>query len=130
MSNSMLVRNKKDAKTDETEMKFDKAILAQILRSILGTSKIKMENDNCGTILESNYHFGDDFTTFRLSESLTFFSMDGTGRASQNIALEIQKQLSLPLYAFDTSYCFDIPLQEVTSLEDFEQKIKQGYGVK
>ncbi len=104
------------------DKKFDEEMVFQILANIPGVYDLKRE-PNVDAVIEGRCDFEDDSTIVRLSEDLETITISGTGKASLQLALEIQKALGTPLRVFDSDYSFDLMLNEINSLSDFEEKI-------
>ena len=90
-------------------------------------SKIGVTNlrfgDLIGSVLEGDYRFNEDVTIVRLSDDLQTISMYGTGDASLNLALELQRREPRPLRVTDLGYDFEFSLQSVHTIEGMLHKI-------
>jgi hypothetical protein len=106
---------------------FDEGEVYDILRNIPGVYELE-RRAFVGAVMECRYDLGDDKTIVRLPSHLRAISIDGTGEASMNIALEIQKRLRVPLIVVDEGYNFCFPLMTVHSVADFEDLIRKSWG--
>ena len=112
----------------EDNFKFDPNKLLQDIESVPGTYDIRRQH-SCGSVLQCDYDLDGDTTTLRLSDGLESFTLDGVGAASRQLALELQKREARPLKVVNSHYSFDFALSDVTSLEDFGQKMDAGLEV-
>lgn len=122
MSHQLLLLN-----ADEQTM-FCKDDVLQTLQSVRGLHGLQ-EGTSLGSVLRGVFEFQGDTTTVELSDDLKRISLSGTGVAALQIALELKEKLSIPLRAFDSSYTFDVLLNAVHDLYDFQSKITEGEGV-
>jgi hypothetical protein len=81
-------------------------------------------NQNIGSAkLQCDYRNGKDGTIARLLASQKLVAIDGTGDVGLELALEFQRRFSKPLRLIDSSYAFDIPLSEVSSIDEIKKRI-------
>lgn len=111
----------------DDESSFDPDEVRRIFEDIPGTRQLK--EGQVGSRLWCDFDFNDDKTTVRLAENLKAISMHGTGDASLQMALQIQKRHSKPLRVTDLDYGFDLFIGEIGSVEDFDKKIRDAYAV-
>ena len=71
---------------------------------------------------------GDTTIVHMLNSDSRFISIEGMGVASLQVALELQRRYGKEIHAIDDGCSFDIPLSTVSSLADFEEKIRCGWG--
>jgi hypothetical protein len=102
---------------------FELGAVHQLLQSIPGVYSLR-QGDFVGSVLQGFFDFGGDTTIVELSEDTQRISLTGTGNAALQLALEIQGRSKRPLRAFDTSYTFDVPLDSVDSLAQFQQMVR------
>ncbi|MBI2826823.1 MAG: hypothetical protein HYX69_19285 [Planctomycetia bacterium] len=84
------------------------------------------ENDRwCLFVCE--YQFQGDRATVQWLEGCGA-AIEGRGDAALQIAVEIQRCYGEEIHAVDPEGSFDIPLSEVSSLTDFQDKIARQWG--
>ena len=105
------------------DVSFDLGKVRLALEQIPGTYDLRTDH-TIGAVLQCKYDFGSDSTIVRLTEGLETISISGTGEASIRIALEIQRQLAVPLHAVDSDYSFDILL----GTEGGNSELRQALG--
>ena len=83
-------------------------------------------------VVGCRYEFGGDSSDLRVEQdSPETIVIDGTGDASLNLALELQKREQRPLRVTDLSYSFDLPLWNIFSVDEFRRQraSAQAYGI-
>ena len=88
----------------------------------IGVTNLRF-GDLIGSVLEGDYRFNEDVTIVRLSDDLQTISMYGTGDASLNLALELQRREPRPLRVTDLGYDFEFSLQSVRTVAEMRRKI-------
>ena len=101
---------------------FDAEKIYRDLQDIAGVSELK-RGHFVGAVLQCHYAFNGDSTIVRLSDDLKTLTATGTGDASLQVALELQRRETRPMRATDFGYNFDLSLGDVRGLEEFRQKI-------
>ena len=104
---------------------FDEEKVFQILNSVPGVKNLN-RGKTTGAIMEGNYDFSSDSTIVRLAEDLETISISGTGDASLQLALEIQRAYHQPLHLVDSDYSFDVVLSDVSSLSGLKSIVGGG----
>lgn len=101
---------------------FDDEEVYRYLQEIPGVSELKR---GCfvGAVLQCHYDFNGDSTIVRLSDDLGTITAAGTGDASLQVALELQRRETRPIRVTDFGYNFDLSLGDMHGLEEFRQKI-------
>lgn len=74
------------------------------------------------------FEFKGDNTIVNMLEDGNCISIEGTGDASLQVALEIYKCYGVEIHAIDPECTFDILLSTVSSLDDFKDKIRRHVG--
>jgi len=103
--------------------KFDKNVIARGLEQIDGVKPLLGDS-----ALEYSYRYGNDQTDIRLRKDEETIVIDGSGEASLDAALRIQSIYPETVQLIDESYSFDLPLNEIASVADLEQRIKDAGG--
>ncbi|HIK08794.1 MAG TPA: hypothetical protein IGS52_00760 [Oscillatoriaceae cyanobacterium M33_DOE_052] len=105
--------------------KFNLSEVAEIFPKIPNIQNLK-QGDFVGSILECEFFDKNDYTIIRLSDDLETISIDGDGDASLKIALEIQKHYPQNLRLIDSNYSFDIELDQIKSVGQLRQKMRES----
>ena len=92
------------------------------LANISGVRDLDGENFSDSPVA-CNYDFADDTTTLRLARDLRAIFIHGTGDASLNLALELQRREPRPLRVTDLGYDFEFSLQSVRTIGEMLHKI-------
>jgi hypothetical protein len=107
---------------------FEPDEVRRILENIPGTRDLK-ETAGIGSGIGYEFAFNGDKTFVRLAKDFLAMTIHGTGEASQQAALEIQRRHGEPLRVTDLDYGFDLPLSQISSVQDFTKKIRDAYAV-
>jgi hypothetical protein len=102
--------------------KFNAEQIYQALQSLPGVHDLQ-RGTLTDAVLQGEYDFQGDSTILRLSADLQSITATGTGPASQQIILTLQKLLARPLFVTDYGYNFDLPLSGIQTVEEFSQQI-------
>lgn len=103
-------------------VQFDDEEVYRYLQEIPGVSGLN-RGRFIGAVLQCHYDFNGDSTIVRLSDDLRTVTAAGTGDASLQVALELQRRETRPMRVTDFGYNFDLSLKGVHGLEEFRQKI-------
>lgn len=85
--------------------------------------------DFVGAALQCEYEFDGDRTIVRLSDDLESITIAGTGDASLQVAIELQRREEQPLFATDFGYGFNFSLKEVYTIDAIKEKMLASEGV-
>lgn len=107
-------------------VRFDREAVSAALHSVRGTYDHK--ENTLGSLLECRFDWADDSTIVRLTEDQESISLSGSGDASLKLALELQASVGQPLRLVDSDYSFDLPLSEVSSVEDLRSRMSSESG--
>ncbi len=112
----------------EAGFKFDEDKVFQTLKDIPGVYNLE-RGDLVGAVLQCEYEFDGDQTIVRLSGDLESITIAGTGDASLQVALELQRREEQPLFVTDFGYGFNFSLKEVRTIEAIKEKMVASEGV-
>ena len=76
-----------------------------------------------GAIFECEYASFGYNTIVRLSPEAETITVEGLGDESLDFALELQRQLTVPLHAVDLDCTFNVALQDFGSVAEFRKAI-------
>lgn len=111
----------------EKRKKFSVKKLLSYLPEIKGASNIQDMSDILPhALFDWSFDFENDSTIAELHDNLETISTQGTGRASLQLALEIQRHEKMPLRIFNDGYDFHFSIKGL-SLAEIEQKIRESY---
>ena len=107
---------------------FEPSDVQQIFETIPG-SQMLAETADIGSGIGCKFNWNGDKTIARLAGDSKAITIHGTGKASQQMALEIQRRYPQPLRVTDLDYGFDLFVGEIGSVEEFTKKIRDAYAV-
>jgi hypothetical protein len=119
--NSLIVCGKADFRFDEDKVFRD-------LEGILGVYNLE-RGDFVGAALQCEYEFNGDRTIVRLSDDLESITIAGTGDASLQVALELQRREEQPLFVTDFGYDFNFSLKGIHTIDAIKEKMRASEGV-
>lgn len=106
--------------------RFDANKVKRDLEQVPGVEKLQVDNFG-SSLLQCDYNFNGDSTILRLADDLAIISVDGTGDASLQIALELQKREERQLHLTNYNYVFDLPLNNIHSVDELRREIRIAY---
>jgi hypothetical protein len=112
----------------EGKVKFDAVKVRACLQHLQGVSNCREGVDTARNdmLFDCFYEFNDDSTTIFVPKDLSFMSIWGTGEASLQAALEIQKRYDAPIYiAVSESPNNVVNLSTVSSLPELKKRLKR-----
>ena len=117
MSHHLLLVNADESATFQRE---------QVMEAVKTIPGFEMSSPSSfqGCAIRGEFKYQDDSTFFELSDDDTRISLSGTGIAALAFALVFQRRITEPLRAFDSSYTFDVCLNDVHDLGNFQSIAK------
>jgi hypothetical protein len=104
---------------------FDKDEVVEKITSIGGITNAR-KGSFIGAVFECEYQVSGLSTIVRLSDDLETITVDGMDDDSLNFVLKLKEVLSQPISVVDMDYSFHIKLSDVSTLDEFKQKIREG----
>ena len=111
-----------------TGFRFDEDKVFRNLEDLPGARNLE-RGDFVGAILQCEYEFDGDRTIVRLSDDLESITIAGTGDASLQIALELQRREEQPLFVTNFGYEFNFSLKDIHTIDAIKEKMFASEGV-
>ncbi|HEX3659492.1 MAG TPA: hypothetical protein VHV55_27135 [Pirellulales bacterium] len=84
--------------------------------ALVASGAIQRESGGTGELAAFDYELGEDLTTIRVTRDLETVVIDGSGPASFDIALKLQRGYAEPIHLIDEAYSFDLVLHDYDSM--------------
>lgn len=110
------------------KVKFDEAKIRNCLQNLQGVSHCRERSDTAQNdiLVDCFYEFNQDSTTIFVPKDSSFVSIRGTGEASLQAALEVQKRYDAPIYvAVSESPANVVNLSTVSSQQELKDRLKR-----
>ncbi len=108
--------------------RFDADKVFRNLEDLPGAHDLE-RGDFVGAALQCEYEFDGDRTLVRLSDDLESITIAGTGDASLQVALELQRREEQPLFVTDFGYDFNFSLKGIHTIDAIKEKMLASEGV-
>ena len=96
--------------------------------AMIGSGGIRTTASYGDAIATYLYEHASDRTVVLLKNDLETIKIDGTGEASLDIAIKIQKDIAEPLHLIDEAYTFDLVLADFRSISELAKTIHESGG--
>ena len=112
--------------------KFDFSSTVRAISNLDNVYDLVIKEDNSealdpeGSVLLCRYRYGNDITNVRFNEDLSFIAAERLAEASLDFALKLQSLIEMPLTATDTGYSFQVKLNNIASIQEFEDIMSSG----
>jgi len=104
---------------------FEPSEVEQVFRSDSRFRDLRV-NTSSGDVIACKFVDSENWTLISLGTERECISVSYTGRAALQAALAIQRGLSYPLRAFDSSYTFDLTFFDISTVEELEAAIENA----
>lgn len=108
--------------------RFDEDKVFRNLEELPGSLNLE-RGDFVGAVLQCEYEFNGDHTIVRLGDDLESITIAGTGDASLQVALELQRREEQPLFVTDFGYDFNFSLKDIHTVDAIKEKMLASEGV-
>ena len=107
---------------DEAQVCFDAAEIENVLRSIPAISSVRT-TPQVIAVVEGDYEHETGTAIIRLISTRKMIVLEGTFEAIASAAFELSESTTRKLRLIDESYNFDIAFEDVSSLQQLQEKL-------
>ena len=125
MSHTLLIYTNENSKLSRDEITKAIPSIEQVY-NLSVTKENSEEEKKFNYVLNCNYNFEGETVTIRVDTDLQSIFVKSFSRASFKFALKLQAKLDISLYATDSDYSFVCKLDQISSIEEFENVVSQG----
>jgi hypothetical protein len=110
-------------------IKFKKDETIEAISKIEGIYNLSIDKENLSEfILSCEYDYQEYSAEINFWSDLETISIKRVSKASLNFAFQLQQLITQPTRIINSSYSFDISLQEIKSFEELEHKVMEAYN--